>query len=257
MPVSSKSVVIAPILILALVFCAALGMAAHHEAPSDLSKKIAAAERPAEDVARDAGRKPGAVLEFLGVKPGMRTIDLIAAGGYYTEVLSAAVGPDGKVYAQNPENVLKYREGANEKAISKRLADDRLPNVVRLDREVADMGLEPGSIDFAITALNFHDIYNSRGAEAAAGFLASVYAVLAPGGVLGIIDHVGAPGADNETLHRIDPALVVAVVEASPFVLEAQGDMLKNSADDHTKGVFTAGLRGHTDRFVMLLRKPR
>jgi predicted methyltransferase len=256
MSVSSKSVAITPILILSWVLHVGLGMAAHHEEPVDLSKKIAEAQRPAEDVARDAGRKPGAVLEFLGVKSGMQTIDLMAAGGYYTEVLSAVVGPEGKVYAQNSEYVLKMREGANEKAISKRIADGRLPNVARLDREVADMGLEPGSIDFAITALNFHDIYNSRGAEAAAAFLASVYAVLAPGGVLGIIDHIGAPGADNETLHRIDPALVEAVVEASPFTLEAQGDMLKNPSDDHTQGVFTPGLRGHTDRFVMLLRKP-
>lgn len=243
--------------VLGLALPCALALASSHGEHGGLAQKIASADRPAEDVARDAGRKPGAVLEFLGVEPGMKALDLIAASGYYTEVLSAAVGPEGRVYAQNTEYVLQMREGANEKALSKRLADGRLPNVERVDKAVSESGLAPGSIDFAITALNFHDIYNGRSPEAAAAFLASVYEVLAPGGVLGIVDHVGAPGADNESLHRIDPALVVATIEASPFDLEAQSDVLKSSADDHTQGVFATGLRGHTDRFVMKLRKPR
>jgi predicted methyltransferase len=221
-----------------------------------LTKQIAAADRPTADVARDAGRKPGEVLAFMGVRPGQTVVDLIAAGGYYTEVLSVVVGPAGRVYAQNSEFVLKMRDGANEKAISKRLADDRLPNVKRLDRELSDTGLTPGSVDFAITALNFHDIYNGRGPSAAAGFLASVFELLKPGGVLGIVDHVGASGNDNEKLHRIDPALVVATIEASAFALEATSDVLKNPADDHAAGVFSPDIRGQTDRFVLLLRKP-
>jgi predicted methyltransferase len=229
---------------------------AGNDSAASLTKQIAAADRPAEDAARDAGRKPGEVLTFLSVKPGQTVVDLIAAGGYYTEILSVVVGPKGRVYAQNTEFVLKYRDGANEKAISKRLADDRLPNVKRLDREISDTGLAPGSVDFAITALNFHDIYNDGGPEAAAAFLASVFEMLKPGGVLGIVDHVGAPGNDNEKLHRIDLALVVTAIEASPFSLEATSDVLKNAADDHSTGVFSPDIRGRTDRFVLLLRKP-
>ena len=70
--------------------------------------------------------------------------------------------------------MLKFRAGVNEKAISKRLAEGRLPNVKRLDREISDLGLAPGSVDFAITALNFHDIYNTRGPEASASLLVIV-----------------------------------------------------------------------------------
>jgi predicted methyltransferase len=245
------------VVLLGFALTCTLALASSHGEHDGLAHKIASADRPAEDVERDVGRKPGAVLEFLGVEPGMKALDLIAASGYYTEVLSAAVGPEGKVYSQNTEYVLQMREGANEKALSKRLANGRLPNVERVDKAVSDSRLAPGSLDFAITALNFHDIYNARGPEAAAAFLASVYAVLVPGGVLGIVDHVGAAGADNDSLHRIDPALVAAAIEASPFELEGQSDVLKNPADDHTQGVFAAGLRGHTDRFVMKLRKPR
>ena len=108
--------------------------------------------RSTEDKARDGGRKPAEVITFLGVEPGMTVIDVIAASGYYTEVLSRAVGPLGKVYAQNPAAVLKFREGANDKALNHRLADNRLPNVIRWDREATALGIAPGSIDLAMTA---------------------------------------------------------------------------------------------------------
>jgi predicted methyltransferase len=212
--------------------------------------------RPAEDRARDADRKPVEVMAFLGVEPGMKVVDLIAAGGYFTEVLAHAVGRDGKVYAQNGAYVLKMRDGANDKAMTARLAGNRLVNVERLDREIPDLGLAPDSIDAAITALNFHDIYNGQGSAAVQGFLQVVYSFLKPGAVLGIIDHVGAPGADNTTLHRIDKALVLESAKQAGFVIDGESDLLHNAADDHTLGVFDPSIRGKTDQFLVRLRKP-
>lgn len=78
---------------------------------------------------------------------------------------------------------------------------------------------------------------------------------LKPGGVFGIIDHVGNPSADNEKLHRIDPALVIKTAEAAGFVVEEQGDMLANSEDSHSANPF-GPLRGNTDHFVLRLRNP-
>jgi len=245
--------------LLALSWCvvAPASRGADADGSALVAARLEGGERSAEDVARDAGRKPAEVVAFLGIEPGMTVVDLIAAGGYYTKVLSLAVGPEGRVYAQNGEYVLKMRDGANDKAMTARLAGGRLPNVVRLDKEVGDMGLEPGSVDAAVTALNFHDIYNSRGPEAAAAFLAVVYETLEPGGVLGLIDHRGKAGAANDELHRIEEALVVAAAEATGFEIEAKSDLLRNPDDDHTKNVFDPGLRGKTDRFVLRLRKPR
>ena len=65
--------------------------------------------RPAEDKERDAARKPIQTVQFLGIKTGETVIDVIAAGGWFTEVLSAAVGPSGKVLAQNPEFFVSRR----------------------------------------------------------------------------------------------------------------------------------------------------
>lgn len=227
----------------------------HHEGTS-LEARLQSNERPAEDRARDAGRKPAQVIAFLGIEPGMTVVDLIAAGGYYTEVLSLAVGPQGKVYSQNNAYVLEIRDGANDKALTQRLAGGRLPNVERVDREVAELGLAPDSLDAALTALNFHDIYNGRGPDAAAAWLAAVYRVLKPGGLLGLVDHDGNAGNDNAELHRVEKQIAVAAAQAAGFVVEAEGEMLRNPSDDRTRNVFAPGLRGHTDRFVLLLRKP-
>jgi predicted methyltransferase len=242
--------------IFSVVGLSAANAAAAEATSADLAKALAHAGRPEKDRARDVGRKPAEVVAFLGIKPGMTVMDLIAAGGYYTEVLSVAVGPQGSVYAQNPKAVLEFRDGANDKALTARLADNRLANVTRLDREIPDMGIAPGSLDAVLTALNFHDVYNRRGAEAVAGMLAVISAALKPGGVLGVIDHVGAAGADNTKLHRIEEALAVKALTDAGFVVEAKSEVLRHPDDDHSLFVFDPAIRGKTDRFVLRLRKP-
>ena len=215
-----------------------------------------ASDRSDEDKARDEARKPAEVLEFLGLKPGDTVVDVWAAGGWYTEVLSNAVGEGGHVYSQNAPSVLQFREGVHDRTLTARLADGRLGNVERIDVALAESSIAENSVDFAITALNFHDVYNRNGAEAAVEFMASVYAVLKPGGVLGVIDHTGNVDADNTSLHRLDPELAKAVAISTGFVVEAEGDVLSHPDDDHTKKVFDPTIRGKTDRFILKLRKP-
>jgi predicted methyltransferase len=166
------------------------------------------------------------------------------------------VGPDGSAVAQNPGFVLQFRDGANEKALAERLADNRLPNVTRMNKEFADISAADGQFDAALTGLNFHDIYNGQGPEAAVGFLKVVGSLLIPGGVFGVIDHTGVADADNESLHRVEVAKVIESAEAAGFIVEGQSSLLANPADDHTQGVFAEGLRGQTDRFIVKLRKP-
>lgn len=223
---------------------------------ADLRTLLASDNRAESDRARDEGRRPADVVEFLGIEPGMRVIDLIAAGGYYTEVLSLAVGEEGHVVAQNSPAVLEMRDGANEKAISARLADNRLANVSRMNKGIADLLPEDGPFDAAITALNFHDIYNRQGAEATVGALRIIAGILKPGAVLGIIDHVGEAGTDNAALHRIEIAHVLETIEAAGLMVESDSDLLRNEADDHRLFVFDESVRGKTDRFLLKIRTP-
>lgn len=212
-------------------------------------------ERPEADRARDANRKPQSVLEILGIGEGMRVMDVIAAGGYYTEVLSDAVGKSGKVYAQNPPMVLRFRDGANDKALSARLSDNRLSNVERIDMEIAEARVEPGSLDAAITALNLHDLYN-RDPDAAVQMLKNIRRLLKPGGVLGVIDHVGVAGQDNANLHRMEKSKAIEALLEAGFRVESESPLLANPADDHTLQVFAPEIRGNTDRFLLKAVKP-
>lgn len=223
----------------------------------ELAAALQAAARSEADKARDADRKPAEVLVFAGVQPGMTVLDVMAGGGWYTEVLSVAVGPDGTVYSENPAWLLEAMNGAPAKALSKRLADGRLPNVVRVDRGLEEGKIPPASIDIALTALNLHDTYDRFGRGAAVSQLRQIARTLKPDGVLILIDHAGLPDQDNARLHRIVPDLVREMVREAGFEIVAEGDMLRHPEDDKTKMVFAKGIRGKTDRFVLKLRPTR
>lgn len=220
---------------------------------STLSDKLNNPTRADGDKARDAGRKPADVIAFAGFGEGMKVIDLVAAGGYYTEVLSYAVGESGTVYSQNPPYVLKFRDGANDKALTARLADDRLANVVRLDKAIGETGIEAGTLDGALTALNFHDVYN-RDPQTAVDWLNTVGGLLKSDGVLIIIDHDGKEGADNKSLHRIHKAAVIETAKKAGLAYAGESDLLANPDDDHSQMVFAPDIRGKTDRFLLKFR---
>jgi predicted methyltransferase len=249
-------------LFMSLVFAAALIGCASADNTADketsVSKQVAITDllqsdiRSDEDKARDAGRKPAEVLAFLGIEPGMQVLDVIAASGYYTEALAMTVGQDGLVYAQNPDFVLRMREGYNDKALSARLSNNRLANVVRLDTELTDLQLTANSLDAAFTALNLHDVYN-RSPEAAVDMLSNIKSLLKPGGIMGVVDHNGDPSQDNAKLHRMTQSQAIEVAEKAGFIVESS-DVLANPNDDKSQNVFAS--RGATDRFVLKLTKP-
>jgi len=214
--------------------------------------------RPDADKARDAGRKPAQVLDFLGVEAGMTVVDLVAAAGYYTEVLSHAVGPNGRVYMQNaPASLTGDRGERTEAAIQERLANNRLRNVERLNRDLDNLGLPDNSVDAAIIALEFHELYRQSNPDAAAEFLAEIRRVLKPGGVLGVIDHAGYPVYDPGPLHRALEAQVVTDAQKAGFFVSASSSLLENPDDDRSLAVFEGSIRGATDRFLLRLIKRR
>jgi len=128
----------------------------------------------------------------------------------------------------------------------------RLANVDEWLTDISD--ISANSVDFAITALNFHDFHNSNPA-AAQGILGQVMGALKSGGILAVIDHEGTPGADNVTLHRIAFDDAVKAVLESGFVLADASDVLDNGADNHSVGPFDPSLERNTDRIVLKFMK--
>ena len=86
---------------LVVVFLAAC--AAQPLSRERLAQIVEDPQRSEADRTNDVRRKPVEMLSFIGIRPGMRVLDVSAGGGYTTELLARAVGPDGKVYAQTPK----------------------------------------------------------------------------------------------------------------------------------------------------------
>lgn len=209
---------------------------------------LMAGERPAEEKERDASRMPAEVLNFVGIGEGMTVLEAIAGGGWYTEVLSAAVGPEGMVYSQN---AARFQERVGEMAAARA---ERLGNVEVIYTEGTAIPL-PAEADAAFTALNLHDMAN-RGDEVGLGFLGAIYDALAPGGVFGLVDHVGVAGQDNAELHRMEASKARELITQAGFVIEAESDILMNPDDDHMLRVFDPAIQGATDRMLFRARKP-
>ena len=209
------------------------------------------------DFRRDKPRKPFETFKFLGLKPGMMVMDVGAAAGYSTEMLAAAVGPEGKVYSQNRERVLYYyADGYYKRTMDERLTDNRLPNVALHVEEYDDLGLDE-ELDLAFWGNNFHDYhYNEEGEATALEVLRSIKKTLKPGGILGVMDHVGVEGKDNRELHRIEPEIVRATLQQAGFIIEEESDLFANPADDHSLGVYDEEIYLKTDRILIRARKP-
>ena len=235
--------------LLAIIVIALLCSSANSQNISELQRAMTNSSRPAQDKTRDPIRKAPKILQFMGVKEGNTVLDVIAMGGWYTEVLSYAVGENGKVYMQN-----------NPIPITEKSADERNERLSRLSNVENWIGaitdIPPNSIDFTMTALNFHDVYN-RSADDADTMLKDILDALKPGGILAVLDHEGTEGADNPTLHRIAFEDAVKAALNAGFVLVGTSDLLENPDDDHTLGPFDPSLQRRTDRFVLKLEKPR
>lgn len=220
---------------------------------SPIAQAISAPDRSADDRSLDVQRKPAQLLQFFGITPGQRVAELGAGGGYTAELLARIVGSSGKVYGQNSKFIL---ERFAEAPWSARLQKSVMRNVVRLDTEFdAPFPPEVRELDRVLLIMFYHDtvwlkVDRKRMNQA-------IHAALKPGGVYGIVDHNAAKGAGTsvaETLHRIEPSVVIDEVTQAGFELEETANFLENLADtrDWNASPRSAGeRRGQSDRFVL------
>jgi predicted methyltransferase len=242
-----------------MALAAVLGLSAAPslaQVPANLVSALANPSRPAADTERDAARHPGEVLALADIKPGGKVVDFIIGGGYFTRILSAAVGPTGTVYAYQPAEFIKYKAqyGEDLKAVAA-----AYKNVTPLNSSLIGLDL-PDGLDAAITVQNYHDLHlKPFPADTAAKLNAEVFKSLKSGGVFLIVDHYAVDGSGlsaPDTLHRIDIAAVKSEVEAAGFKLAAESPVLRDPSDPRTASVFDPAIRGKTDQFVLKFVKP-
>ena len=234
-------------MVLALASSAVL--AAKVAAPN-YAAAIASPDRPAADTVRDADRKPAALMTFGKIKPGTVMVELAPGGGYYTRLLSLAVGPKGHVYTFANRSSAAVVEWAKTH-----------PNVTEGVMQPGT-SLAPVPVDVVWTTLNYHDFKNAKQGDRdlAAVINEAAFKALKPGGLYLINDHQTAKGigtTQTATLHRIEDVAVIREVEAAGFKLAGRSSILAHPGDDHTLKVVESGIRGKTDQFVLRFRKSR
>jgi predicted methyltransferase len=220
-----------------------------------IEKAVANPQRTADDRERDARDKPAEIMEFAGVKPGMVVADIFSAGGYWTELLSNAVGPTGKVLAINNVPYAQFSKD-DRKA---RFTEGRLPNVEHHLIEASWFNM-PQKVDLAIIVMAYHDTYWVDEKEGwppinTDGFIESVKRMLKPGGKLLIIDHNAAPGTGREIagkLHRLNEDWSKKSLVAHGFIFDKSYDGLRHKDDPLDKMVYDPSVKGKTDRYVHL-----
>jgi predicted methyltransferase len=228
--------------------------------PQNIKTAVDAPSRPAQDRALDAGRRPDQMLAFFGIKSGMKVGELFAGGGYTTQLLSAAVGPDGTVYAQNPVFPPERKQIGD--AFQARLKNPQLKNVVAISKSYAAddlLGTPDGSLDAVVTNMNYHDLVLFKADRDKIN--GAVFKALKPGGEYCIVDHSAraGSGANDVKLHRIDEDFVIREVEKAGFKLAAASSALRHPEDDRTWVTNPKGAgarRGTSDRFMLKFVKP-
>jgi len=248
-----------PVLLAVALLAASCGGMRSRPTPATSPGVVDAADRSDADRALDAGRHPRELLAFAGIRPGMRIAELGAGGGYTSELLARAVGPAGKVYAQNSRLIL---DRFAEKPWSERLAKPVMANVVRVDREFDDpLPPDARDLDAVLIVLFYHDtvwmgVDRDRMNRA-------VFVALKPGGEYVVVDHSGRTGSgasETQTLHRVEQSVVEKEVAAAGFVQDGEAAFLRNPNDarDWNDSPRVAGeRRGTSDRFVLRFVKPK
>jgi predicted methyltransferase len=227
---------------------------------ADYKSILDSPSRSAEDKADDGPRKPAEILAFSQVKRGETILELQAGRGWFSEIISAALGPNGELIIQRPPQM-----ATSAPVLQARIDAGKLKNATVMVTEFDKLDIPDASVDRVLWYLGPHELYftprNSQ--PGALGDVKKTYAgiarVLKPGGTFVVLDHAAAAGAPTsltQTIHRVDPAIVLAAAKEAGFELAERSTLLANPSDDHTKPAFDSTVKRRTDQFLLRFRKP-
>jgi predicted methyltransferase len=220
----------------------------------DYGAIVAAPDRSDADRNTDKRRDPLKLLNFIGVKEGMKVLDMEASAGYTTELLARAVGPNGVVYAQDSAEVME-RQVKDKFDI--RAQKPAMKGVIHVIRNYDDpLPPDVRNLDLITFFFAYHDMTYMQIDRAEMN--RKLFAALKPGGFLLIADHSAKAGdgtSVGKTFHRIEEGVLRKEVEAAGFKLVAEGNFLRHPEDTRDVIVFRAPTP--VDEFVLKYQKPQ
>jgi predicted methyltransferase len=222
-----------------------------------LQAAVAAPHRSEANRARDAWRHPAETLAFFGIKPTDTVVELWPGGGWYTEILAPYLAERGQLIvaapAGRPTDSLNKRLDGNAELYGK-VQRANFPTLL------GGTAVAPGTADAVLTFRNVHNwrmgYMQPEKSDYSEAAFREIYAMLKPGGVLGIEDHrlPESASADREkTSGYIKVSTVRALAEKAGFRFAGASEINANPKDtaDWPKGVWTLPptlAEGDTDR---------
>jgi predicted methyltransferase len=217
----------------------------------DVQRKLETAvngpQRSSANVSRDIYRHPEKTLEFFGIRPDMRVIEVLPGGGWYTEILAPFLYDHGKLIEATPPQSSQnpFARKMAKRYVEKLAAKPAIYG--RVTREPFELPAymplgAPDLADMVLTFRNMHDLIfaNVHGEATDAlmqRFLRSAYQVLKPGGILGIVAHraePSMPAAKSYSLGRLPQAFLIREAEQVGFRLGGTSEVNANPKDPRT-----------------------
>lgn len=146
--------------------------------PPDRPTSRIVAPRWTREDQRDQMGEAAEVMERARIRPGMTVADIGAGDGYYVLRMASAVGPSGKVYAEDITPVYMT-------LLQRRLDSAAFTNVETVLGTPDDPKLPPRSVDVALLIHMYHEI--TRPFE----LLWNLSGAMKPGGTVAILDQDG------------------------------------------------------------------
>jgi len=244
------------IVLIALLFS---GVAFSEDSP--LKQKVDAALqadiRSDDERARDANRKPLETLEFFGITPDMKVLELIPGGGWYTKVLAPILRDEGELYVaigttNVKDKLLTLSSMDKIKVLEPELeiGDGDKPRL----RTVGPFDLGETGFDAALTFRNMHN-FDAAGRK---NINDAVFKALNKGGIYGVVDHTRRhmEAFNSENRRRADPVIIIKELIDSGFEFVDYSDLHHKTNDELRFEVGNESITGKTDRFTLLFRKP-
>lgn len=236
------------VLLLAIATVIATTAAAAESAADPLAAAIAGPARTAKNTLRDKYRHPLETLKFFGLRPDQTVVEIWPGRGWYMEILAPYLRDHGSYYAAiEASDVAGAPKEAKDNAafLRKRIADDPADFgkviVTELHPPQLTQICPPGTADVVLTFRNVHNWIESGTQQAQ---FDAFFKALKPGGVLGVVEHRGAPGISLEQMSKsgyMDEAYLKKLAANAGFRLEAESPINNNPKDtkDYPKGVWT------------------
>ena len=211
---------------------------------TQLDAVLAGSQRSAVDRARDVYRHPKATLQFFGIRPDQTVMEITPGGGWYSEILAPLLHDNGRYIAAVVASTGAGEAARDDSALHKKFAAD--PSRYGNAQWLAFRAKAPvlGAADSVDRVLTFRNVHNWVAADTAPAMFKAFFAVLRPGGVLGVVEHRAADGASLTSIKQsgyVPTSYIVKLATEAGFVLAASSEANANPKDtkDYPKGVWT------------------